>query len=115
MKVSIEEELQGVAETSSKDLPKMVNDETRLEKVSASGKAMHYVFTLTKYSSTQLDKEKTHSILETGLINSQCARPDMVEYLKKGVSNHFTYFGNDGEIIFEIIISKESCKKSTLQ
>lgn len=109
--VSIEAQLASVAKQQSKKLPMMIDDETRLDSMTAAGKTMSYKYTLTQYSADQIKKGEALKHIENDMVTSQCLNKDILAMLDMDVSNHYNFFGKNGYPITTIILSKEVCAR----
>ena len=106
---AVEELLEDTAKNISRQLPIMVDPNTRLDMVICNGKQMHYKYTMINYSENKLDKEAFKNEATSTLSKNQCNNKKMVELLKMGVEYYYIYFDKNGNLITTIQISKKNC------
>jgi hypothetical protein len=102
--------LQGTTKTMSKQLPIMVDSDTKLEKISSEGNVLIYNFTMVNYLSTEVDSEAFEQNMKPAVIQETCAMPSLKLVLDKGGSISYRYNGKDKKQIMTINVDKNSCK-----
>ncbi|AXX95047.1 hypothetical protein [Arcobacter ellisii] len=95
---------------TNKTLPKMVDEETRLELVQFVDKKIETYYTLVKITKEEVDVEKIIPGVKESLKNSICGKQNFLDNLSKGVDYSFTYKDKNSELISTIIITKSDCK-----
>jgi hypothetical protein len=95
---------------TSKTLPKMVDDETRLDLVQFVDKKIENHYTLVNVIKSDIDVEKIIPGVKESLKNSICSKQNFLDNLSKGIEYSFTYKDINSELISTIIITKTDCK-----
>jgi hypothetical protein len=90
-------------------LPKMIDNETRMEKmIVGPGKKITYVYRLIIRSSSEMDANAFYNELRPYFINIIC-KGDMKDALKMGVTIIYSYYGNDNGHIADIPVTAAGC------
>ena len=89
----------------NKDLPKMADSETRLDKIEVLRKDFNYFYTLINYSKSQLDVNQIANQLSSQLQEITCKN----EVILQGGTMNYFYYGKDSELIAKISFSKSIC------
>lgn len=93
----------------NKQLPKMIDKETRLDSTICNGKQLIYMVTLVDISAKDIDITKFKEYAKTKISRSQCSNKDMVNLLNIGVNYVYSYHDKDGYHIDSIPFSKIDC------
>ena len=109
-----EKELREIANDLNRDVPSMIDRDTRLDSVQGGpGLQLTYYFTLINYSSTELSssqKAKTKIAQKILVTNRFCSNPDMRNYFfKNKVSIRMHYGWADGGFFAEIFVHPSDC------
>jgi hypothetical protein len=95
----------------SKNLPMMVDKETRIDSLSATNGTMIFVYTLVNINAEDLTKDMK-TFLYTQAVNGYCsALGDAKAYRENGVTIKLNYRGMDGKFAAYISVSPADCKK----
>lgn len=95
-------------------LPRMVDEDTRMDWASVGpGALVTYHYTLPNYSSTDIDPGLMRTNLFPIVKNSVCSSKDMELSLQYGGKYKYSYSGNDGILISEFTIDRTDCGFST--
>ena len=100
------------AEKFNKDMPMMLNDETRADSVESEGTELIYNQTLMKISSWNVDVDSIRGAFEDSIVSSVCGAEEMEFFLESGVTISFAYYGNDSNRIFKISVDKPTCESA---
>jgi len=104
------QELIEVANELNKRLPIIVDSETRLDTVIAGpGKKLTYVYTLTNYSSGEVDSQEFERLVLPKAKKEACTNEGTKYFLKKDVRVNAYYQGNDGGFIYEVDVAPSDC------
>jgi len=87
--------LQGAAKMLNKQLPLMVDSDSKLVKATAEGKTLTYHYTLIKYSADDLDPEALKETLKPMVTQQTCTMPNLRPVVDKGATIRYQYNGND--------------------
>ena len=87
--------LQGAAKMINKQLPLMVDSDSKLVKATAEGKTLTYHYTLIKYSADDLDPEALKETLKPMVTQQTCTMPNLRPVVDKGATIRYQYNGND--------------------
>lgn len=101
-----------VAEDINKELPKMVDSETRLDSVYGEENTLGYKYTLVNTSLSEIDANILSANIRTRIVNSVCTTPDMAIYVKNKATINYNYYDKDGLFIDLISVNTEiDCSK----
>jgi len=110
--ISIEARLIEDAEQKNKELPVMIDKNTRFESIYATGKVMNYKYVLVNVEANQVDKAILHNSIKETLISKMCSNETAKYFFDFGVSSLFHYYGNDGSLITLVDFTKNDCQKN---
>ena len=103
--------LQLIANEMNKSCPMMVDEETRLDKVTLPSKTVfQYNYTLINYEKTEIDTVKIKSNLEQNIIQLIKTNPQMEYQRQNNVTMNYIYNDKNGDYIMSIIITPELYK-----
>ena len=103
--------LQLIANEMNKSCPMMVDEETRLDKVTLPSKTVfQYNYTLINYEKTEIDTVKIKSNLEQNIIQLIKTNPQMEYQRQNNVTMNYIYNDNNGDYLMSIIITPELYK-----
>ncbi|HPB69062.1 MAG TPA: hypothetical protein PLT76_03110 [Candidatus Omnitrophota bacterium] len=102
--VAADEEVMAVVNELNAQLPKMLDDDTRLERIEGGpGKKLVYICTMVNYSSQDISKElfdkEVAPYVKQGLQTDRTLYP----LFRKGITIVYRYFGSDGVYISEVV------------
>lgn len=106
---TVEAQLLESAKEKNKNLPVMINAETRADSVSVAGRIVSLNFTLIDYLIDPLTKDKVKETLTSQIMSIQCGSEKMKKHYEHGISYHYNYYGKEGGLLTTIIISTETC------
>jgi hypothetical protein len=101
--------LQGSVKMINKQLPIMVDSDTKLEKTSSEGNTLIYHYVLVNYLSTELDPVALEQNLRPMVAQQTCTMPSLKPVVDQGGSIAYRYNGKDQKQILAIVIDKRSC------
>ena len=103
--------LQLIANEMNKSCPMMVDEETRLDKVTLPSKTVfQYNYTLINYEKTEIDTVKIKSSLEQNIIRLTKTNPQMQYQRENNVTMNYIYNDKNGDYLMSIIIPPELYK-----
>ena len=103
--------LQLIANEMNKSCPMMVDEETRLDKVTLPSKTVfQYNYTLINYEKTEIDTVKIKSNLEQNIIRLTKTNPQMQYQRENNVTMNYIYNDKNGDYLMSIIITPELYK-----
>jgi len=116
---SPEQQLRDDIAASNKGLPKMIDEDTRFDRVEAlPGLAVQYDYTLTKLEAASLDKQLLDSQLQgdmrTNVKTSLCSSADLKKFRDMGSTFQYQYRDKNGEILGVIRILSSECAAGKL-
>jgi hypothetical protein len=107
---SVDDALVKVSAQMNKKMPIAVDQDTRLDSVSAEpGKHLTYHYTLVSVSSSDVDQAKFNKLIKPQLKTRLCESVEMKKFLKNGVTISYLYRGNDGHLIGGAEFSPSDC------
>jgi len=102
-----------MSESLNKQLPKIIDNETRLDKTSVGpGKRFSYAYTLINYRSSEINRDDLKQNLGAKIRDAACAEKKLQVFFKKGITIFYSYSGNDGVLAFEIPVGPSDCGSS---
>ena len=103
--------LQLIANEMNKSCPMMVDEETRLDKVTLPSKTVfQYNYTLINYEKTEIDTVKIKNSLEQNIIRLTKTNPQMQYQRENNVTMNYIYNDKNGDYLMSIIITPELYK-----
>ena len=100
-----------IANEMNKSCPMMVDEETRLDKVTLPSKTVfQYNYTLINYEKTEIDTVKIKSNLELNIIQLIKTNPQMEYQRQNKVTMNYIYNDKNGDYLMSIIITPELYK-----
>ena len=104
--------LQNSTAIINKQLPLMVDEETRLDRTSSEGTLLIYHYVLVNYSSTDLDTEAFEEGLNSLVTQRACLDQSTRQILDQGGSLSYRYNANDNIQVLVIDVDKSSCEQN---
>ncbi len=99
-----------ISESLNKQLPKMINSETRLDKTTVGpGKRFSYFYTMVNYKGSEFDREDLKQSIGAKIRDSACTEKSLQAFFEKGLTIVYSYSGNDGAPAFEIPVNPSDC------
>lgn len=93
----------------NKPLPKMIDKDTKLEKVTLIGKDIYFNYTMVNLLAADLDIPKVESIMGPNIKSAQCQDIGLKSILNEGRKLVYVYVDKEGKEITKIFVSKEDC------
>lgn len=107
---TVDEALVKVSSQINKKMPILVDNETRLDRVSAEpGPQFIYHYTLLSVSSKDVNSEEFYKLAKPQLKSRLCGNTEMQSFLKSGVSISYMYRGSDGRAIGGVKFAPSEC------
>jgi hypothetical protein len=98
------------AEQINGHVPKMIDNDTRLDKASVGpGPRLTYHYTLPNRKSGEVDADLMLSILKPDVATKVCGHEDMKTTLQYGGIYTYSYSGNDNVAILTFDIANQDC------
>lgn len=94
----------------NKNLPLMVDKETRLDATVALGKSLTYSFTLINAKVSEIDQSKFKEIIQGEITKKVCTSPDMKVFVENNVDVIYSYHDSDGLQIASVKVQSPQCK-----
>ena len=105
----LKETLKITADTLNKDLPSMVDEELRLDKVHAEGYKMVFKYTLVNFTPQSMSGEKLKSLMYEDIKTQVCTDKDSKLMLKKGMLVDYAYSGKNKKHITTFAFDAKVC------
>lgn len=110
-----EDGLKRIAAEASKGLPKMIDAETRLNRVEASGHVLIYQYDMPNYSTSQMDLKVFHDALLPSVRSKSCTLKDARQmFIDNGVTLRYHYVDKAQAEMDTIDITLADCKAAGL-
>lgn len=93
----------------NKNLPLMVDADTRLDATLAIGMQFHFKYTMVNTAVKDIDVAVFRKKMEENLIRTQRSDKGAVTLLKAGVEYVYSYADKDGVLIASIRLNKKTC------
>lgn len=111
---SVDKQLHELSMRINVNLPKMVDDQTRLDRtVSEAGRQFTFFHTLPFHGSYDIDSQKLHDFMEPVILERYCKSADMQNFRKYDVTANFVYLGKNGVEVTRFIIKPKHCETVT--
>jgi len=101
--------LQMTAKTLSKNLPEMLDEELRFDKVKAEGSKMIFEYTLVHYNTKTMSPRKLESLMYKEIEQQVCKVPESILLLKRGMKIDYNYRGVDMKKIATFSFDAKKC------
>jgi hypothetical protein len=108
-KAEVEQILLDTSKKINKQLPVMVDEDSRLDLSMALGTHMTYKYTMINHDEDYYDSEVFSETIKNNILYTQCSNKDMLLLLRSGVEYNFLYFGKDNRQITQIKINIDNC------
>ena len=101
-----------VAAQANKDLPKMVDNETRLVRIDSTGLTLVYHYEMPNVSASGLDLPVFHETLLPQVRSKTCAQQEVRSmFLDNGDTLRYEYVDRDGVRLTSFDLTQEDCTK----
>ena len=94
----------------NRNVPLMVDDETRLDSAVASSDKLTYYYTFPNYSSRDVSYEVVKERVLPNITRTVCGDEDMIWTMKYGIQYVYVYRGNDRRDIASFQIAAADCR-----
>ena len=106
----INKKISELIKSENKNLPRMVDNETRLDTVTAgSSTQIIYSYTLPNYAASAVSSDWVATAGKTKVTKGVCTDVELQPLLLSGVSLIYVYKGNDDVYINQFQVSKPDC------
>ena len=102
--------LSATAKIMNKQLPIMVDDDTRFDQAVSEGEKFQYQYTLVNYKADELDGAKLKGILQGQLLKQTCTSRNLKSLIKRGTTISYYYAGKDKKKVMSVDIQPSQCK-----
>ena len=107
---SVDDALAKVSAQMNKKMPIAVDQDTRLDRVSAEpGRHFTYHYTLVSLRRSDVDQANFDTLVKPQLKTRLCESVEMKNFLKNGVTISYLYRGSDGHLIGGAEFSPSDC------
>jgi hypothetical protein len=103
--------LADIAEATNKNLPMMVDEETRFDKIEHEKNTLIYRFTLVNHASSQIDKEAFGKSIVLDVVPRTCNNEKLTVLFANDITLKFVYYGNDNVQLTEFDIHPSDCQE----
>ena len=93
----------------NKPLPRMIDNDTRLENVALVDKDIYFNYTMVNLLTADVDIAKVESIIAPNIKSTQCQDVGLRPILNEGRKLVYVYMDKEGKVITKITVSKEDC------
>jgi len=101
--------LNEVASSINKQLPMMIDKETRLDVVFGMKKNITYKYTLVNIKQSDFTAKQIENALKENIKNSVCTNPKVRIYPEHGVNMNYSYYSKKGKFMAEFSIIPKDC------
>ncbi len=109
-KTDIDSALIAAASQLNKNLPMMIDSETRFDSSIGINRTFRYNYTLVNYAAEDVDPDQLKESLEMQLINTVCTTKEMEIFTKNNVPVTYAYHGKNGTQIKTITVNPSQCQ-----
>lgn len=106
---TINDVLAKTARQINKNLPMLVDEETRLDLTIGLDHYFMYKYTLLNYRADELDSKYIYGLIKPALTENVCTSDDMKIFIELNVPVEYLYYGNDGKKVTSVVISSKDC------
>ena len=107
----LEKILRKTSENFNKQLPMILDSDTRIDSTIAYKNEIKYLYTLYTLHSSELDSELLRKTYEPNLINGVCSSENSSKLLKRGGKFIFIYRSKDGKEVLRMGVDRSKCDK----
>ncbi len=110
LETTVDEALVSVSSQINKNMPVLVDKETRLDRVSAEpGQQFIYHYTLLSISKKDISSDEFYKLIKPQLKSRLCGSTEMQKFLKSGVTVSYLYRGSDGHALGGVTFVPSDC------
>ena len=102
--------LNKTASDLNKQLPMMVDSETRLDSSIGLNKSFKYNYTMVNYKAEEVNRSEFNKIMQPRLVNMVCTTKELDVFTKNGIPVTYNYYGKNGKNIATITVSPSQCE-----
>jgi hypothetical protein len=102
-----------MARDINKELPIMLDAETRLDSTIGSNRKVRYNFTLVNYRAEEVNASALAQGMKPALVQVVCTRKEMEIYVKNDIPVTYAYYGKEGKKVTSITVHASSCRGSS--
>jgi len=106
---NLDEILMDKASIINKNLPMMLDDETRFDSTAGINGQFVYKYTLVNYFAEDIDGKLFYESMQPQLINDVCATDEFKVFVDLHVPVKFSYYGKNTQKIISITIDSDAC------
>ena len=96
--------MQEIVSDMNKDLPEMMDSDTRLDNVIAGEDSLTYNYTLINYLKGDFEFNEIKNSLKEGIVKGICTSSDMEIYVNNNTTFYYQYFDKDDNFIETISV-----------
>ena len=104
-----ENQLLETADLLNKSLPIMVDNVTKLHRVSAEKKWLTYHYQIIGLNSSEIDPAAIYKRMRPQLISKACGSEDMKALFQNGVTVSYSYTAGNNALIANIVVTPSDC------
>ena len=97
------------AKQINKNLPMMVDQETRLDFTMALKHKFLYKYTMVNFKTEELDSNYVYETMKPILVKNVCTNEDMKAFVEYKIPVQYSYYGNDGGKISSVTVLPADC------
>lgn len=109
-KAEFDKEMIETSRQINRQLPMMVDQETRLDTTVVLNREFYYKYTLINYKGNDVDKSRLYEWAESALKASFCDNDNIKKVLRVGVKFNYIYYGKDGIQIIIVTLDSNKCR-----
>ncbi|BAW79957.1 hypothetical conserved protein [Candidatus Nitrosoglobus terrae] len=98
-----------IADQINKNLPRMVDHETKLSKVEALEGELKYNYDKINRVASSFNSREFVNKMKPRAVDLACNSPDMALYFENGINAHYVFYGSDHQLIGEFLITPVQC------
>ena len=102
--------LSRVANDMNENLPAMIDEITRLDRVTGENLTLTYTYTLVGFSKEEISADALVSEIKPGMLSNYCTSPNMTELKDNHVKLQAKYLDESGQLITQFYVSSSECE-----
>ncbi|EGQ7649823.1 TPA: DUF2569 domain-containing protein [Vibrio alginolyticus] len=107
--VTIEDRLNQLTNDMNRELPIMLDSETKLDAVYTESNNLQYRYSLVNYSVSDIDANALNKNMRPSLLQTACSNSATLTFMQEGVIVSYTYYDKLGKLITSIQINSSDC------
>jgi hypothetical protein len=100
-----------ISSETNKQLPIMVDSDTRLDSTMSVGDKFYYKYTLVNFKLEDLDVEQIKQVMAPNIRNSACSVPELETFRNNGVKMIYNYHDMNGDFVMQIEVETSTCSR----